>query len=311
MYWVCNLVLNYINIRNFRAYRDERFDFSKINIFMGPNNSGKSSALSAVNLLAQSSGFQRLSNSPLTLNGPYDELGTYIDVVHGNRSNSSIGIEFGFREYEVGFEVKYRSQRKEIELNKFNFVHANHQVYSYVKKRDAAEIKIGNRNLDQFIFDKSLRTPDINGFWPSHHQLSYSRNEENEIDIPDEYRVHLRRLDHTYYDLYRLFRNFDSLSPFRDQPKRTYLYTGETAQSIGRNGTNGINLIVNDSSKRGSQRVGILEEVNRWFNVTGIAKGIEVKNLTPRHFEICVIGCLLYTSPSPRDKRQSRMPSSA
>ena len=25
----------------------------------------------------------------------------------------------------------------------------------------------------------------------------------------------------------------------------------------------------------------------------------------------CVICCLLYTSPSPRDKRQSRMPSSA
>ena len=27
--------------------------------------------------------------------------------------------------------------------------------------------------------------------------------------------------------------------------------------------------------------------------------------------EILVLGCLLYTSPSPRDKRQSRMPSSA
>ena len=26
---------------------------------------------------------------------------------------------------------------------------------------------------------------------------------------------------------------------------------------------------------------------------------------------ILVVGCLLYTSPSPRDKRQSRMPSSA
>ena len=26
---------------------------------------------------------------------------------------------------------------------------------------------------------------------------------------------------------------------------------------------------------------------------------------------LCFIGCLLYTSPSPRDKRQSRMPSSA
>ena len=27
--------------------------------------------------------------------------------------------------------------------------------------------------------------------------------------------------------------------------------------------------------------------------------------------ELRVVGCLLYTSPSPRDKRQSRMPSSA
>ena len=29
------------------------------------------------------------------------------------------------------------------------------------------------------------------------------------------------------------------------------------------------------------------------------------------HTVIFLIGCLLYTSPSPRDKRQSRMPSSA
>ena len=29
------------------------------------------------------------------------------------------------------------------------------------------------------------------------------------------------------------------------------------------------------------------------------------------HFDVSDISCLLYTSPSPRDKRQSRMPSSA
>ena len=33
-------------------------------------------------------------------------------------------------------------------------------------------------------------------------------------------------------------------------------------------------------------------------------------SLASGHFEDCVV-CLLYTSPSPRDKRQSRMPSSA
>ena len=34
----------------------------------------------------------------------------------------------------------------------------------------------------------------------------------------------------------------------------------------------------------------------------------EINKLNPRYI---VISCLLYTSPSPRDKRQSRMPSSA
>ena len=41
-----------------------------------------------------------------------------------------------------------------------------------------------------------------------------------------------------------------------------------------------------------------------------------MKNLDPDAFSLrwykdMVYGCLLYTSPSPRDKRQSRMPSSA
>ena len=33
--------------------------------------------------------------------------------------------------------------------------------------------------------------------------------------------------------------------------------------------------------------------------------------LIPKHYNLFIYICLLYTSPSPRDKRQSRMPSSA
>ena len=47
----------------------------------------------------------------------------------------------------------------------------------------------------------------------------------------------------------------------------------------------------------------------------GPTKQLFNKILTPREIvermDEYVIGCLLYTSPSPRDKRQSRMPSSA
>ena len=46
----------------------------------------------------------------------------------------------------------------------------------------------------------------------------------------------------------------------------------------------------------------------------GLSKAIEQKKVTydlARLMEPKVEPCLLYTSPSPRDKRQSRMPSSA
>ena len=43
----------------------------------------------------------------------------------------------------------------------------------------------------------------------------------------------------------------------------------------------------------------------------GIPKTIENCNLPMGSIVTVKYGCLLYTSPSPRDKRQSRMPSSA
>ena len=44
----------------------------------------------------------------------------------------------------------------------------------------------------------------------------------------------------------------------------------------------------------------------------GLPKSIGINNLVGRRSSMSLINiCLLYTSPSPRDKRQSRMPSSA
>ena len=43
---------------------------------------------------------------------------------------------------------------------------------------------------------------------------------------------------------------------------------------------------------------------------SGVSKVYFIKDITPENL-VKVYDCLLYTSPSPRDKRQSRMPSSA
>ncbi|MEO1251475.1 MAG: AAA family ATPase [Pseudomonadota bacterium] len=285
-------MLNYLNIRNFRAFRGQQFDFSKINIFMGPNNSGKSSALSAINLLAQTIQSRHLSPGPLLLNGPYEELGTYIDAVHGNHPRSVLGFDFGIGNYHVSFDTKYRTQRREIELSKFALRDQTKPVYSYQLRRSGYEVRLKGQLIENVLPNAQKRKPTLNGFWPWDQSIRFPVMADDESAESRKGRL-LRELSRSMRmaerSLLDQFRNFDTLSPFREKPDRTYMYTGQVPTSIGRTGANGISLIVNDSSKRGAQRVGILDEINTFFQVTGIAKGIKVRNLTSRHYEICLV----------------------
>ena len=63
-----------IYTENYRAFENLDIDLSKINLFFGPNNSGKSSILSIINVLTQT-----LNSSdqtvPLLLRGTKEDLG--------------------------------------------------------------------------------------------------------------------------------------------------------------------------------------------------------------------------------------------
>ena len=57
--------------------------------------------------------------------------------------------------------------------------------------------------------------------------------------------------------------------------------------------------------------VGFRLGINRGWDSVWYAKKKDFGNYLIEDFKIREYICLLYTSPSPRDKRQSRMPSSA
>ncbi|MCA1401684.1 AAA family ATPase [Bradyrhizobium sp. BRP56] len=109
-------MLHSLRLRNFRAYRNQSFDFAKINIFVGKNSSGKSSAISAINFLAQSLS-QAETSVPIVFNGPFEQLGTFVDIVHGNHVLTPIEFDltYGDRDvrHRVNFSIKYRPQRRE------------------------------------------------------------------------------------------------------------------------------------------------------------------------------------------------------
>ena len=75
----------------------------------------------------------------------------------------------------------------------------------------------------------------------------------------------------------------------------------------------GVDIAINSSSAKFEETIDIAINVNvdpkkSEQNVRG---KIQLPKSLGKTIKVCVFACLLYTSPSPRDKRQSRMPSSA
>ena len=84
--------------------------------------------------------------------------------------------------------------------------------------------------------------------------------------------------------------------------------------SIGINGINECSDVVNGISFgiKNGEIMGIVGESGCGKSMTALAiMGLLPKNAMIRDGSILFNGCLLYTSPSPRDRQKSRMPSSA
>ena len=287
-------MLNGLTLRNFRAFRGQDFNFAKINVFVGPNNSGKSSAISAINLVSQTVNNPEINQSPLVLNGAFDSLGTFIDLVHGNRSNTPMGFDLRFGDFIIKVDYKYRQQRREIELVRYEMIEKSKQVFYYSSRKDAFELKLLGEDVEVIAPGLRKRRPTFRGFTPSMMQFSAHRyNTESGGKAVDEVREKLFRAERSVsrarFALRRLFDEFDSLSPFRDKPQRTYLYSGETAQRIGTTGGNTATILSSDASRRGGESRDMTAEISRWFKVTGIADGVKIKSISPRHFEMVLV----------------------
>jgi predicted ATPase len=296
-----DLLLHSLRLRNFRAFRSQSFDFARINIFVGKNSSGKSSALSAINFLAQSLNQSELS-VPIVFNGPFEQLGTFVDIVHGNHVLTPIEFDLTYGEddirHRVNFSIKYRPQRRETEISSFSYSHGVRVLYEYfLKRKEAYEVRIDGQTVEQMFPGTQKSRPVFNSIFPLDRNvtryLPQLSGEEEIAGLGKDKIEFLRNADRRMRagrsELRWLFSRFDSLSPFRDQPQRTYLFTGEAPSTIGKTGSNGIAMLANDSSRRGSVRSGILEDISEWLRVTNIAKGVELNALTQRHFEICLI----------------------
>jgi predicted ATPase len=96
-----------LNIKNYRSFKDQNFDFSKINILIGENSSGKSSLIKFFLALKQS--FQSPNNKEInfTLTGEYSDLGNYKETIYYHNEELPLEFEFEFKDYDKFFFVYF------------------------------------------------------------------------------------------------------------------------------------------------------------------------------------------------------------
>ncbi len=93
-----------LNIKNYRSFKDQTFDFSKMNILIGENSSGKSSLIKFFLALKQTFNVPNNKESNLTLTGEYTDLGNYRETIYYHNEELPLEFSFIFKDYDTFFK---------------------------------------------------------------------------------------------------------------------------------------------------------------------------------------------------------------
>jgi hypothetical protein len=277
-------------MENFRAFRKVELPLSRITVLVGPNNSGKSAIISAINLFPQTLDSAD-PDVPLLLSGNRVDLGTYTDVIHGNNPALPMMFSFDFQarrgkkivKCRLSLDYEYMRKRREIFLKRVALKDLDDKVsYELLRKyeRKTAEITIKARKRKRTY----RRVVDFDNFLPM-RWLFYEFDPKDKQMISD-----VRMFRDLVGMIFGDFIDIEYIGPFRDDPKRAYLFSGEKPDSVGRKGENAINILMTDSYKPRSERKNVSKKVSRWVRRSGMAKGVEIAPISTRHFEVRLTG---------------------
>jgi predicted ATPase len=153
-----NLYLN-----NYRSFLEQEFRFSKINILIGENNSGKTSLLYFLRLLKQT---LIIPNGNLNLIGPYINLGTYESIIYNHEKNRNIRFDFefesGVRDLFLNFFIISKTpEKREIERKIFQEKLSIIKDYSNKISIELTEHLDKHSEIKTIITNKSLGTLEV------------------------------------------------------------------------------------------------------------------------------------------------------
>lgn len=311
-----------IRLGNFKRFQQGNLDLRRLNIFVGPNNSGKSSALAALRLICQTIDSYD-DQVPLLLKGPFGDFGTFRDLVYRNHRGRPLELAFevevpnlksvtGAAEAPpsiVSFDVvfKYRQEEREIYAQsivvRVDGAHFISLKYSKDGRRHNVE-KLGHMDVPSSLKNAVSREFRVRHFVPVpvagrlgmfsdrernslYHQFVEEFNNSQSAEV-------MRQLARLTSRLSNLVSKTDYLGPLRTAPERTYLFSGERSKRIGVGGENMTSILATKDPRRSKEKeedgvassLGV--KINMWLQKAQMAHSASVAGISDRHFEIRV-----------------------
>lgn len=291
---------------NFRAFKEASVDLNKINLFFGPNNAGKSSLISALNIVAQTVQSADI-DADILLSGRFEDFGTYYDMVNGNDESKkiTIGIEAELtvphRTYVKSkrggrlLRIKKKTQRGYVEIQ-IGYRKRRHEVNLIATEIQIPEEQLlirTRRNLvGRHVVESMMGFEDL-----SMEQINQILNVRNLL--PMVYPIGVISIRHASYEKLRNITQFtrklreqinkvEFIGPFRSTPQRFYLLTGESPSNVGKHGERALEIMMQDEKRRGKEKKSLMQLVSDWLKEAEIAKSIDTQSMTDRYFEVIV-----------------------
>lgn len=290
--------------KNFRAFKELDIPCAKINLFFGPNNSGKSAAMSIISLLAQTIRSPD-RDVPLLLNGVFEDLGTYEDVVYLNdvAQDITLGMEFtaigspdesppGPIDRTIEATFHYRRPRHQIVLDKLRL---SDRATGVVLETRVAKVSKSQIIVDvgSDYVDDVTRGPASSGHIILDHFLP-EVNRSARLMFPRKRTgrrgMSYREFGFQLYEFGTILREqldgVEFIGPFRRNPERIYPFSGETPSSVGVHGENTVGVLVSNDFLPRRQQKSLISNISKWFQKSGIARELLIFPFSERNFEI-------------------------
>ena len=311
-----------LSLGNFKRFQQATLNLRRVNIIVGPNNSGKSSILGALRLICQTLDSYD-DQVPLLLNGPFGDFGTFRDVVYKNHRGRPIELAFDVDlpnlnsvssntagpKTRASFDVvfKYRQEEREIYAQnvsiKIDGAHAITLRYSPDGRRHNVE-RLGTVEIPPPLKNSLSREFRVRHFVPVPLAGRLGLFSDSERDTPYRKFVTqfnsskgaeiIRSLTRLNSRLTRFIGRTDYLGPSRTPPARTYLFSGERSRRIGASGENMTSLLATSEARRSREKSDAVsdptigERINDWLQKAQMAHSATVSPISDRHFELRV-----------------------